>query len=158
MKGEGNNITRGHWDKSTLVELRDDLIIITGTYTTVTPIIDHANFSGGPVDRTSNRQIYKKHFTQVPLIKKLVDTFKTMFPYLSVDLVWLLHKSKEGDGFQGWHKDFLLGEQITKTIVINVGSKERDNEETTRSFNQDVSFEVDDWKEIEEYALSGLNL
>jgi hypothetical protein len=110
------------------------------------------------VDRTSNRQIYKKHFTQVPLLKNLVDTFETMFPYLSVDLVWLLRKSKEGDSFQGWHKDFLLGQQ-TKTIVINAGSgsKERDNEETTRSFNNDVSFEVDDWKEIEEYALSGLN-
>jgi hypothetical protein len=43
-------------------------------------------------------------------------------------------------------------------IVINVGSKERDNEESTRSLNNDVSFEVDDWKEIEEYALSGFNL
>jgi hypothetical protein len=50
-----------------------------------------------------------------------------------------------------------LGQHITKTIVINVGSKERDNEETTRSFNNYVSFEVDDWKEIEEYALIGLN-
>jgi hypothetical protein len=52
----------------------------------------------------------------------------------------------------------LLGQQITKTIVINVGSKARDNEETTRSFNNNVSFKVDDWKEIEEYALNGLNL
>jgi hypothetical protein len=50
-----------------------------------------------------------------------------------------------------------LGEQITKTTVINVGSKERDNEETTRSFANNLSFEVDDKKEIEEYALSGLN-
>jgi hypothetical protein len=48
-----------------------------------------------------------------------------------------------------------LGQQITKTIVINVGSKERDNEETTGSFDNNVSFKVDDWKEIEEYALSG---
>jgi hypothetical protein len=87
-----------------------------------------------------------------------LDTFETMFPYLSLDLVWLLRKSKEGDGLQGWHKDFLLGKQITKTIVINVGSKERDNEETTRSFNNDTSFEVDDWKEIEKYALSEFNL
>jgi hypothetical protein len=109
------------------------------------------------VERTSNRQIYKKHFTQVTLLKKLVDTFETMFPYLSVDLVWLLRKSKEGDGCQGWHQDFSLGQQIPKTIVINVGSKERDNKETTGSFDNDVSFEVDDWKEIEEYALSGLN-
>ncbi len=30
------------------------------------------------------------------------------------------------------------------------------NEDTTRSFN--VSFEVDVWKEIEEYALSGFNI
>jgi hypothetical protein len=81
-----------------------------------------------------------------------------MFPYLSVDLVCLLCKSKEGDGFQGWHKDFLLGQQITKTIVINVGSKERDNEETTGLFDNDVSFEVDNWKEIDKYALSVLNL
>ncbi len=111
------------------------------------------------MDRRGNRQIYKKHFTQVPLLKNLVDTFETMFPNLSVDLVWLLRKSKEGDGFQGWHKDFLLGQRITKTIVINVGSKERGNEETTRSFDNDVSFEVDDWKAIEECALGlgGLN-
>ncbi len=112
------------------------------------------------MDRRSNRHIYKKHFTQVPLLKNLVDTFETMFPYLSVDLVWLLRKSKEGGGFQGWHKDFLLGQQINKTIVIIVGSRERDNEETSGSFNKDVSFEVDDWKAIEECALGlgGLNL
>ncbi len=110
------------------------------------------------MDRTSNRQISKKHFTQVPLLKNLADTFETMLPYLPIDLVWLLCKSKEGDGFQGWHKDFYMGGQITKTIVINVGSKGRDTEETTRSFDNDVSFEVDVWKEIEEYALSGLNL
>jgi hypothetical protein len=109
------------------------------------------------VDRTNNRQIYKKHFMQVPLLKKVVDTFETMFPYLSIDLVWLLHKLNEDDGFQGWHKDFLLGQQITKTIVINVGSKESNNAETTGSFDNNVSFKVDDWKEIEEYALSGLN-
>jgi hypothetical protein len=76
-----------------------------------------------------------------------------MFPYLSVDLVWLLRKLKEVDGFQGWHKDFLLGQRITKTIAINVGSKKRDNEETTRSFDNNVSFKVDDWKAIEECAL-----
>ncbi len=86
-----------------------------------------------------------------------MDTFETMLPYLSIDLVWLLCKSKEGDGFQGWHKDFYMGGQITKTIVINFGCKERNNEETTRPFDNDVSFEVDVWKEIEEYALSGFN-
>ncbi len=145
-------------DESTLLELRDDLINNWNIHYSNPKYQPCKNLSGGPVDRTSNRQIYKKHFTQVPLLKNLVDTFETMFPYLSFDLVWLLRKSKEGDGFQGWHKDFLLGKQITKTIVINVGSKERDNEESTRSFDNNVSFEIDDWKEIEEYALSEFNL
>jgi hypothetical protein len=158
MKAQGKQVTRGCCDNSTLSELRDDLLNnweILYSNTTYRPC---KNFSGGPVDRASNRQINKKHFTQLPLLKNLVDTFETMLPYLSVDLVWLLHKSKEGDGFQGWHKDFYMGGQITKTIVIHVGSKVINNEETTRSFDNNVSFEVDDWKEIEEYALSGINL
>jgi hypothetical protein len=96
--------------------------------------------SGGPVDRASNRQIYKKHFNQVPLLKNLVDTFETILPYLFVNLVWLLRKSKEGDGFQGWHKDFYTGGWITKTIVINVGSKVIDNEETLMSLENDDFF------------------
>jgi hypothetical protein len=141
-----------------LLELRDDLNNNWDIHYSNPEYQPCKNVSGRPVDRTSNGQIYKKHFTQVPLLKNLVDTFETMFPYLSVDLVWLLCKSKEGDGFQGWHKDFLLGKRIAKTIIINVGSQERDNEETTRSFNNDVFFEVDDWKEIEGSALSGFNL
>ncbi len=98
---------------------------------------------GVPVDRASNRQIYKKHFNQVPLLKNLVDTFETMLPYLSVNMVWLLHKSKEDDGFQGWHKDLYLGGQIAKTIVINVGSKVINNEETSTSLENNDLFEVD---------------
>jgi hypothetical protein len=146
-------------DESTLVDLRDDLINNWDIHYSNPNYQPCKNLSDGPVDRTSNRQIYKKDFTQVPLLKKLVDSFETMFPYLSIDLVWLLCRSKEGDGFQGWHKDFSLGQQITKTIVINVGSKKRDNEETTGSFDNNVSFEVDDWKAIEECALGlgGLN-
>jgi hypothetical protein len=128
VKGEGNNTTQGHLDKSTLVELRDDLINNWDIHYSNPNYRPCKNFSGGLVDRTSDRQICKKHFTQVPLFKKLGDTFETMFPYLSIDLVWLLRKSKEGDGFQGWHKAFSLGQRITKTIVINIGRKERDNE------------------------------
>jgi hypothetical protein len=139
--------------ESTLLELRDDLIN-NGDINYSSPKYQPCkNLSGGPVDRTSNRQITKNHFTQVPLLKNFVDTVETMIPYFL-----LLRKSKEGDGFQGWHKDFLLSKQITKTTVINVGTKERDNKETTKSFGNNVSFMVDDWKEIEEYALSGLNL
>ncbi len=51
-----------------------------------------------------------------------------------------------------------MGGQITKTIVINVGSKVINNEETSTSLeNNESSLEVDDGKEIEEYALIGFN-
>jgi hypothetical protein len=155
---KGEDFTEGHLDKSLLLALRDDIINNLDSNYSNANFQPCRNFTGGAIDITSNRQIYKKNFSQVPLIKNLVDTFKIMFPYLSVDLVWLLGKSKEGDGFQGWHKDFALGQQITKTIVINLGSKEKGEEETTRSFNSSVSFEADDWYEIEEYALSEINL
>jgi hypothetical protein len=45
-----------------------------------------------------------------------------MFPYLTVDMVWLIVKSKPGSGFQRWHRDFYLDEKIVKTIVVNLGS------------------------------------
>jgi hypothetical protein len=43
--------------------------------------------------------------------------------------VWLLQKSKSGDGFQGWHQDKLTG--ITNTIMANLGGSndDRNNEE-----------------------------
>jgi hypothetical protein len=85
--------------------------LITGKYTTVTPSIDHAkNFLVVLWIEQATGRFTKKHFTQVPLLKNLVDTFETMLPYPSIDLVWLLRKSKEGDGFHGWHKDFYMGE------------------------------------------------
>jgi hypothetical protein len=92
MKGKGKDVTQGHLDKSTLLESRDGLIHNWDIHYSNPNYRPCKNFSGGPVDITSNRQIYKNYFTQVPLLKNLVDTFKTMFPYLSVDLVWLLGK------------------------------------------------------------------
>ncbi len=96
-----------------------------------------------------------KHFHEVPLLKNLVDTFESMLPDFSVNLVWLLRKSKDGDGFQGWHKDFYMGGRIPKTIVVNLGSKERENEDTPVSFGN--TFEVDEWEDVDEYALSVFN-
>jgi hypothetical protein len=61
-------------------------------------------------------------------------------------------------GFRGGTKTFTWVEESPRLLLFNVGSKERDNEETTRSFDKNVSFEVDDWNHIKEYALSGLNL
>jgi hypothetical protein len=140
MKAQGKQVTRGCLDESTLSELRDDLINNWEILYSNPEYRPCKKNSGGPVNKVSNRQIYKKHFNQVPLLKNLVDTFETMLPYLSDNLVWLLHKSKEGDGFQGWHKDFYMGGQITKTIVINVGSKVINNEENSTSLENDDFF------------------
>ncbi len=109
MKAQGKQVTQRCLDESTLSELRDDLINNWEILYNNPKYRPCKKISGGPVDRASNRQIFKAHFNQVPLLKNLVDTFESMLPYLSINLVWMLHKSKEGDGFQGWHKDFYMG-------------------------------------------------
>jgi hypothetical protein len=152
MKEKGNQISRGCLEPSTLTDFRDDLIENWDTIYGHTKYRPCKKFSGGTVDRATNRQIYKKHFHELPLLKNLVDTFESMLPYLSVDLVWLLRKQKKGDGFQGWHQDFSLGSRITKTIVVNVGSKETQNQDTPVSF--DDGFEAEEWEEAESYANS----
>ncbi len=48
-----------------------------------------------------------------------------MLQYLTIDMVWIIVKSKPGSGFQSWHQDFNLNEKITKTIVINLGAVKR---------------------------------
>jgi len=78
------------------------------------------------VDPASNRQIEKQHFKKVPLINGLVEKFQEIFPYISVEEVWLIRKSKQGDGFQGWHQDKVA--RYTKTIVCNLGSEDIDHE------------------------------
>ncbi len=50
----------------------------------------------------------------------MIDAVEKLFPYLSIDIVWLIIKSKLGYGFQKWYKDFALGTKITKTIVVNL--------------------------------------
>jgi hypothetical protein len=77
------------------------------------------------VDKDSNRQIPHTKFHEAPLLNKLVDTFTEMLQNLSIDMVWLIVKSKPGSGFQSWHQDFNLNEKTTKTIVINLGAVKR---------------------------------
>jgi hypothetical protein len=58
----------------------------------------------------------------VPLIQDLVHRFREIFCHLTITHVWLLRKSKLGDGFQGWHQNKLTG--ITNTIVVNLGGSD----------------------------------
>ncbi len=68
---------------------------------------------------------YNCKFHEAPLLNKLVDTFTEMLQYLTIDMMWVIVKSKPGSGFQTWHQDFNLSEKITKTIVINLGAVKR---------------------------------
>ncbi len=57
MKAQGQQITRGCLDESTLSELRDDLLNNWEIHYSNPEYQPSKNFSGGPVDRESNRQI-----------------------------------------------------------------------------------------------------
>ncbi len=122
--------------------------LITGKYSTVTPSIDLAKtflvvmWTERATGKFTGNISLKYHYSRtwwIPL--KLY--------FLTFPLTWCgcYANQKKVMGFRGGHKDFYMGDRITKTIGINVGSKVINNEDTARSF--DVSFEVDDWKEIE---------
>jgi hypothetical protein len=90
-----------------------------------------AKFQDKEVDPVENRHIPQDKFDKVPLIQDLVHRFQEIFRHLTImHDVWLLRKSKLGDGFQGWHQDKLTG--ITNTIVVNLGDSD------------DISNEVDE--------------
>ncbi len=78
------------------------------------------------MDKDKNRHIHSDKFDDVPRIRELVHIFEAKFEHLCVDSVWLLKKTSSNDGFQGWHRDFALGQKITTTIVVNVGCMEDD--------------------------------
>jgi len=61
-------------------------------------------------------------FQGVPLVAELVKYFEEKYMHLEVRSVWMIEKSKENDGFQGWHRDFYLGTEVTTTIMGNVGA------------------------------------
>jgi hypothetical protein len=54
-----------------------------------------------------------------------MNRFQEIFCHLTITQVWLLWKSKSGNGFQGWHQDKLTG--MSNTIVVNLGGSNDDN-------------------------------
>jgi hypothetical protein len=69
-----------------------------------------------------NRHILRAMFPNVPKISELVKYFENKYNHLEVCSVWLIEKSRENDGFQGWHRDFFLETEVTTTIAVNVGA------------------------------------
>ncbi len=49
-----------------------------------------------------------------------------MYTFLEVDYMWLICKSKQDNKFLMWHQDLSHYGQIVKTIIINLGSTEKD--------------------------------
>ena len=56
------------------------------------------------------------------MIAELVKYVEDTYTHLDVRSVWIIEKSRENNGFQGWHRDFYLGTEVTTTIVVNVGA------------------------------------
>jgi len=118
-----NQITmQGHVEESWLAQLTQDMRNNWDTTYSVNAFLPAKAFDGDKIDATKNRHILRVMFQGVPWIAELVKYFEEKYKHLEVRSVWMIEKSKENDGFQGWHRDFYLGTEVTTTIVVNVGA------------------------------------
>ncbi len=121
---ETQDYIEGNLGESTVPKLSNDIVHIWDTKYSHELFPPCLKFDGD-VDKELNHHIFCKKFHQLPTLKELNDTFENLFPYLSIDMLWLLIKFKPGAGFKRWHKDFALGHKITKSIVVNLFTMKR---------------------------------
>lgn len=118
-----NTIVKGQVeDRAIVEELSSDLVQNWETTYSWDNYPTCAFFGNEWIDKNKNRHIYANQFSTVRAIEHLVTHFQLKFPHLSIVSVWLIKKESVDDGFQGWHRDFNLGNTITSTIVVNVGA------------------------------------
>jgi hypothetical protein len=115
-------ILQGQVEESSVQELTDDIKANWDTTYCVNQFPHAKKFGSDNIDPTKNRHILRPTFPNVPMISKLVKYFDNKYDHIEVRSVWLIEKSRENDGFQGWHRDFFLGTEVTITIVVNVGA------------------------------------
>ncbi len=115
----GKDFINGNLDKSFFSELTNDVFTRWDESYPLLEFPPCAKFQDKEVDPVENHHIPQDKFNKVPLIQDLVHRFQEIFCHLTIMHVWLLRKSKLGDGFQGWHQDKLTG--ITNTIMVNLG-------------------------------------
>ncbi len=111
--------------------------LITGTYTTVTPIIDHAKKNWWSCGQNKQQADLHKTFHSSSNTQELGGY---LWNYVSLSFRWLgmaATQIKRRWWVSGVAQRLFDWSKITKTIVINVGSKERDNEEITGSLERD---------------------
>ena len=141
-----NFLEKGRIDRTSLDRLTKDLVANLNTTYSEKLFPTCSFFDGESVDKDKNRHIRSDKFDDVPRIRELVHIFEAKFEHLRVDSVWLLKKMSSNDGFQGWHRDFALGQKITTTIVVNVGCIEDD---VTVRYQDPVGISIRKGKELE---------
>jgi hypothetical protein len=97
---------QGCVEESWLAQLTQDICHNWDTTYSVNKFQPAKAFDGDKIDATKNRHILRAMFQGVPWIAELVKYFE----------------EKYNDGFQGWHRDFYLGTEVTTTNVVNVGA------------------------------------
>ena len=122
-----NTIMEGHVDdKAVMAKLSNDLIQNWNKKFSWKNFPTCKFFGNEWIDEDKNRQIQSNQLgtkkSKIATINNLVTYFQLVFPHLTIDNVWLIKKESSDDGFQCWHQDFKLGNTITTTIVVNVGS------------------------------------
>jgi hypothetical protein len=123
MTRKVNQITiQGCIQESWLAQLMQDIRDNWDTTYSVNAFLPAKAFNGDKIDATKNRHILRVMFQGVPLITELVKYFEDKYTHLEVRSVWMIEKSKENDGFQGWHRDFYLQTEVTMTILVTVGA------------------------------------
>jgi hypothetical protein len=94
-------------------------------------------FQDKEVNSVENHHTPQDKFKKVPLIQDIVHQFQEIFCCLTITHVWLLRKSKPGDGFQGWHQDKLTG--IMNTVVVSLGGSDNISNEIDEETGQQKS-------------------
>jgi hypothetical protein len=108
------NMIQGHVKELRLTQLPQDIHNNWDTTYSVNVFLHEKAFNGDKIDATKNQG--------VPLIAELVKYFEDKYTHLNIGSVWIIEKSRENNGFQGWHRDFYLSTEVTTTIVVNVGA------------------------------------
>jgi hypothetical protein len=78
-------------------------------------------FDGNKIDPGTNRHLQGDTFRKILHMDNLVKYFESRFRQFYVKSVWIIKKTRDNDGFQGWHRDFYLNTDVISTIVVNVG-------------------------------------
>jgi len=78
-------------------------------------------FDGNEIDPGTNRHLQGATFREIIHMQNLIKYFESRFRHLQVKSVWIIKKTRDNDGFQGWHRDFYLKTDVITTIVVNVG-------------------------------------